>query len=84
MTAAKLRRTDVRDEFLSGVCVALQVITSFAKSAAWIEAWAELVRTAGVDDILYYAAHVEPDEWELAGFSRYAKFALKRGKPRNR
>jgi hypothetical protein len=65
-------------EFRTGICVALQVITSFDCGVIW----AELVRTAGEDAMLKHAALVEPEEWGLAGFSKYAKSELGRRKPR--
>lgn len=37
----------------------------------------------GVAPLLRYAAFVEPDEWDLAGFQRYAITELKRRRPRN-
>lgn len=67
----------VRDDFLQGVCVALQVVTSMDCGVTW----REIVRAAGEDEILQYAAVTEPEEWDLAGFSRYAAQELKRGKP---
>ena len=67
-----------RDDFLAGVCVSLQVITAMDCGVTW----AEVVRAAGEDKILRYASHVEPEEWELAGFEKYALRELHRGKPR--
>lgn len=66
------------DEFLLGVCVTLGIITSFDAPVIW----AEIVNCVGVDQLLHYAAHVEPAEWELAGFKKYARIELNRGKPR--
>ncbi|HEY1129157.1 MAG TPA: hypothetical protein VGF12_07120 [Roseateles sp.] len=65
------------DEFLQGVCVALQHV-----KACDAVAWGEIVRAVGEDDMLRYAAHIEPEEWELAGFDQHAKSELGRGKPR--
>lgn len=67
-----------RDDFLQGVCVALAVIRGFDSGTAW----AELVRTVGIEQLLNYAAFVEPEEWELAGFNKYAMQELGRRKPR--
>jgi len=75
--AAALDAGVVRDDFLQGVCVALQVVTSMDCGVTW----REIVRAAGEDEILQYAAVTEPEEWGLAGFSRYAAQELKRGKP---
>lgn len=68
------------DDFLRGICVSLQVISGFDCGVMW----AELVRAVGVDDLLQYAAHIEPDEWQLAGFARYAMAELGRSRPRKR
>lgn len=67
-----------RDDFLHGVCVALSVLVASDSPVDW----AEIVRTAGVDAMLNFAAFVEPDEWELAGFRKYAQAELGRSKPR--
>lgn len=69
-----------RDDFLAGICVALQVVTSMDCGVTW----AEIVQTAGVDDLLRYAAFVEPEEWQLAGFAKYARSELHRGRPRSK
>ncbi len=71
--AAKLR------EFYTGVCVALTAITADDSPVVWVE----IVRSCG-DELLYHAAHVEPDEWELAGFAKYAWSELRKRKPRKR
>lgn len=65
------------DDFLLGVCVALQTVTSMDCGVTW----RQIVESVGVDDILYYAAWIEPEEWELAGFARYARRELRRGQP---
>ncbi|MEB8476705.1 hypothetical protein [Acidithiobacillus ferriphilus] len=69
-----------KDEFLAGVCVALQVITSMDYGVLW----GELVQTAGQDSLLQYAAFTEPDEWVLAGFQKYALRGLGCKKPTRR
>lgn len=69
---------DASDDFLHGICVALTVVTSMDCGVTW----AEIVRTAGENDMLQYAAFVEPEEWVLAGFAKYALGELHRGKPR--
>lgn len=68
-----------RDDFLQGVCVALQVIRLNCAVT-----WREIVEAVGVDQMLNYAAFIEPDEWELAGFKMHAKSELRRMKPRKR
>ena len=67
-----------RDDFLAGICVALQCVTASDDGVLW----REIVQTAGVAKMLRYATFVEPDEWELAGFRRYAQRELHRARPR--
>jgi hypothetical protein len=67
-----------KDDFLKGVCVALQVVSSRGDSVTW----GEIVIAVGVDSIINYAAFIEREEWELAGFYRYAESELGRRKPR--
>ena len=67
-----------RDAFLAGICVALQCVTASDDGVLW----REIVQTAGVESLLRYATFVEPDEWELAGFKRYAQRELHRARPR--
>jgi hypothetical protein len=69
-----------KDDFLHGICVALSCVVSMDCGVTW----AEIVRTAGLEDLLQFAAFVEPEEWELAGFAKYAMAELRRGKPRTR
>jgi hypothetical protein len=66
------------DPFLQGVCVALQAVTGSGDGVLW----REIVEAAGSDELLQYAAHIEPEEWELAGFSFFAKSEMGRGKPK--
>ncbi|WP_242898967.1 hypothetical protein [Stenotrophomonas maltophilia] len=68
------------DEFLAGICVALQCVTAQDSGVLW----AEIVRAVGVDDLLQYATFIEPAEWDLAGFSKYASTELHRRKPRSK
>ncbi|HGM6720242.1 TPA: hypothetical protein ACKQC2_001083 [Stenotrophomonas maltophilia] len=68
------------DEFLAGVCVALQCVTAQDSGVLW----AEIVRAVGVDDLLQYATFTEPAEWDLAGFSTYASIELNRRRPRSK
>lgn len=68
------------DEFLAGICVALQCVTAQDSGVLW----AEIVRAVGVDDLLKYATFIEPEEWDLAGFSTYASIELGRRKPRSK
>lgn len=64
------------DDFLQGVCVALQTI----KLRCGVS-WKEIVESVSVDEMLNYAACVEPEEWELAGFDELAEQMLGRTKP---
>lgn len=66
-----------KDEFLQGVCVALQHIKLSCEVT-----WGEIVEAVGVDQMLHYATFVEPEEWELAGFNKLATQELKRRRPR--
>ena len=72
------RSAPERDDFLAGICVALQCVTAEDNGVLW----REIVETAGVESMLRYATFVEPDEWKLAGFARYAKNELHRARPR--
>lgn len=67
-----------RDDFLAGICVALQCVTASDDGVLW----REIVQTAGVESLLRYVTFVEPDEWELAGFKRYAQREMHRARPR--
>ncbi|WP_208453756.1 hypothetical protein [Burkholderia gladioli] len=65
------------DGFFAGVCVALQVLTTHDKGVIW----KDIVQACGVDELLQYAANVEPEEWELAGFKHFASGELGRRRP---
>ena len=79
-TAPLLSPAGSGDDFLHGICVALQVVTAMGCGVTWTE----IVRTAGERELLHYAAHIEPEEWELAGFAKFAKAELRRNKPRKK
>jgi hypothetical protein len=66
------------DAFMGGVCAALATVTAHGDSVIW----REIVRSVGVDNALNYAANVNPEDWELAGFSNYAQPELGKDKPR--
>lgn len=78
MSDRELPEAERKREFYTGMCVAL---TCVAGSDSVL--WAEIVR-AGGDDLIYHAAHVEPHEWELAGFEKYLWTELRKRKPRTR
>jgi hypothetical protein len=78
-TPAQNEKPDDAD-FFAGVCVALQVVTAHDSGVEW----AEIVQACGIDELLQYAAHVEPDEWKLAGFAKYTRGELGKRKPAKR
>lgn len=57
------------DDFLAGICVALQCVSAFDSGVLW----AEIVNAVGKESLIKYAREVEPDEWTLAGFAKYAE-----------
>ena len=65
------------DAFMGGVCAALATATAHGDSVIW----REIVRSVGIDNALNYAANVNPEDWELAGFSKYAQPELGKDKP---
>ena len=65
------------DAFMSGVCAALATATAHGDSVIW----REIVRSVGIDNALNSAANVNPEDWELAGFSKYAQPELGKDKP---
>jgi hypothetical protein len=69
--------SESEDGFMSGVCAALATVTAHGDSVIW----REIVRSVGIDNALNYAANVNPEDWELAGFSKYAQPELGKDKP---
>ena len=65
------------DVFMGGVCAALATVTAHSDSVIW----REIVRSVGIDNALNYAANVSPEDWDLAGFSKYAQPQLGKDKP---
>jgi hypothetical protein len=63
--------------FMAGVCVALATVTLHYDSVIW----KEIVQSVGTDSLLNYAANVNPEDWDLAGFGKYAQVELGKGKP---
>jgi hypothetical protein len=63
--------------FMAGVCVALATVTLHYDSVIW----KEIVESVGTDSLLNYAANVNPEDWDLAGFGKYAQAELGKGKP---
>lgn len=66
------------DPFLQGVCVALHAVTGTGDGILWCD----IVEAAGADELFQYAAHIEPEEWTLAGFDVFAESEMGRGKPK--
>ena len=76
---AELER--LKDEaFNHGICVGLQMLYSMGAATQWCE----LIRSVGVNEIAYFAAHVEPEEWELSGLKEWAFPYLGKRKPRKK
>jgi hypothetical protein len=65
------------DGFMGGVCVALATVKAHGDNAIW----RDIVRSVGVDNALNYAANVNPEDWDLAGFSEYAQAELGKDRP---
>ena len=55
--------------FYGGICVALQVISAYDYGTAWHD----IVGACGYDEIKKYVTKIEPDEFELISFKKYAK-----------
>lgn len=53
--------------FNAGTVSALAVLLAFDAETQW----REVLKVAGKDAILQYAAHEEPDDWEFGGFDKY-------------
>lgn len=66
--------------FNAGVCASLAHVRAQDNGVLW----REIVHACGKDELFQYAAHVEPEEWKLAGFDYYAKTEFGEGKPRKR
>jgi hypothetical protein len=65
------------DGFMAGVCVALATVTLHYGSVIW----KEIVQSVGIDSLLNYAANVNPEDWDLAGFGKYAQAELGKDRP---
>jgi len=77
LRGAPVAVSESEDGFMSGVCAALATVTAHGDSVIW----REIVRSVGIDNALNYAANVNPEDWELAGFSKYAQPELGKDKP---
>ncbi len=58
-----------RDEgFTAGTIAALAVLALHDQETIW----RDVLRAAGQqDEVIYYAAHIEPEDWEWGGFAHY-------------
>jgi hypothetical protein len=65
------------DGLMAGVCVALATVTLHYDSVIW----KEIVQSVGIDSLLNYAANVNPEDWDLAGFGKYAQAELGKDRP---
>jgi hypothetical protein len=67
-TVSDLALKAARDEgFNAGTIAALAVLAAHDSEVQW----REVLHAAGEAQVLYHAAHVEPEDWKWAGFSRY-------------
>ena len=64
------------EEYLRGVCVALEVINRHNDALLWNE----VLRAAGRNSMIEYALYVEPDEWINSGFNRMLDVTFNDGK----
>ena len=69
--------SEQEDAFMGGVCAALATVTAHGDSVIW----REIVRSVGIDNALNYAANINPEDWDLAGFGKYAQPELGKDKP---
>ena len=69
MGTGSLSEQKTNHAFLGGICVALQAITATDNGVLW----SDIVSACGPEKISHYAKTIEPDEWEIAGFSKYYK-----------
>ena len=62
------KRMTARDTgFNAGTVAALAVIAIFDQETIW----REVLSCAGEEQLTYFAAHVEPEDWKWAGFAKY-------------
>jgi len=55
--------------FYGGICAALQVISLYDYGTAWHD----IVNAAGFETIKEYVTKIEPAEFDLIAFKKYAK-----------
>lgn len=64
-----MKLIDKDKAFYGGICVALQCISVYDYGSAW----AEVVRAVGFENLKHYVTKIEPEEFELIAFRKYAK-----------
>jgi len=73
LAAAPLGAIDAREQeakdggFNSGTVAALAILRAHDSEVQWHE----VLQAAGADKVLYYAAHIEPEDWQWGGFAYY-------------
>ena len=55
--------------FYGGICAALQIVSAYDYGIAWHD----IVNACGYDEIKKYVTKIEPEEFELIEFKKYAK-----------
>lgn len=55
--------------FFAGICVALQHVSLYD----CVTVWRDIVQSVGFDDLKHYVTKIEPEEFDLTGFKKYAK-----------
>ena len=63
------RITETERAFLSGICVALQHVSVYDQGVCWHD----IVNSVGFDLVKKYVTKIEPEEFELIEFKKYAK-----------
>ena len=55
--------------FYGGICAALQIVSVYDQGTVW----ADIIRACGFENIKEYVTVIEPEEFELIEFKKYAK-----------
>jgi len=55
--------------FYGGLCAALQVVALYDQGTVW----RDIVNAAGFDNVKKYVIKIEPEEFDLIEFGKYAK-----------
>ncbi|ADU66179.1 hypothetical protein Selin_1445 [Desulfurispirillum indicum S5] len=59
-------------DFYAGICVALQIVAQRGECVIW----REIAGSVSEERLRKYVTEIEPTEYEVAGFSRFAKTEL--------